>query len=220
MYILNVLYRVEARMNGFTDRYVLPDLVERTSYGTSVTDPYSKLLAGRIIFLGTPIDDTSANDVMAQLLYLDYDDPGQDISLYINSPGGSFTAMMAIYDTMQYVTADVETVCMGQAASAAAVLLAAGTPGKRMALPRSRVLIHQPSGEAQGSFSDLELHAHELLRAQELMEILLARHTGQSEERIRRDIERDKVLDADGAIAYGLVDVTVPFRKATASSPE
>ncbi|GAA4589399.1 ATP-dependent Clp protease proteolytic subunit [Planotetraspora phitsanulokensis] len=194
-------------------RHVLPEVVERTSHGTIVMDPYSKLLAGRIIFLGTPIDDASANDVMAQMLYLDYDNPERDISLYINSPGGSFTAMMSIYDTMQYVAADVETVCMGQAASAAAVLLAAGTPGKRLALPRSRVLVHQPSSEGQGQFSDLEIHARELLRARALTETLLAKHTGQSEECVRRDIERDKILNANEAVAYGIVDAMVDSRK-------
>ncbi|WP_067134908.1 ATP-dependent Clp protease proteolytic subunit [Microtetraspora malaysiensis] len=196
-----------------TSRYVLPEVVERTSHGTVVMDPYSKLLAGRIVFLGAPIDDTSANDVMAQMLYLDYDNPDQDISLYINSPGGSFTAMMAIYDTMQHVAADVETVCMGQAASAAAVLLAAGTPGKRLALPRSRVLVHQPAGEGEGQFSDLEIHAREVLRARALTETLLARHTGQSAERVRRDIERDKILTANEAISYGFVDALAGSRK-------
>ncbi|GIH28400.1 ATP-dependent Clp protease proteolytic subunit 1 [Acrocarpospora phusangensis] len=194
-------------------RHVLPEVVERTSHGTIVMDPYSKLLAGRIIFLGTPIDDTSANDVMAQMLYLDYDNPEQDISLYINSPGGMFTAMMSIYDTMQHVAADVETVCMGQAASAAAVLLAAGTPGKRLALPHSRVLIHQPSSEGQGQFSDLEIHAREILRARALTETLLAKHTGRSEESVRRDIERDKILNANEAVAYGIVDAMVDSRK-------
>ncbi|MEV7005530.1 ATP-dependent Clp protease proteolytic subunit [Streptosporangium sp. NPDC051022] len=194
-------------------RYVLPEVIERTGHGTIVMDPYSKLLAGRIIFLGAPIDDTSANDVMAQMLYLDYDNPERDISLYINSPGGSFTAMMAIYDTMQHVASDVETVCMGQAASAAAVLLAAGTPGKRMVLPRSRVLVRQPSSEGRGQYSDLEVHAREILRARTLMETLLAGHTGQSEERVRRDLERDKVLDADEAIAYGFADAMAASRK-------
>ncbi|MFD8862795.1 ATP-dependent Clp protease proteolytic subunit [Streptomyces sp. NPDC059590] len=198
-----------------TARYVLPEFTERTSSGIRTMDPYSKLLSERIVFLGTPVDDTSANDVIAQLIHLEHAGPDQDISLYINSPGGSFSAMTAIYDTMHFVTCDVETVCLGQAASAAAVLLAAGAPGKRFALPGARVLIHQPSFSepVQGTTSDLELQAKEMLRTRELLEELLVRHTGQSAERIRADVERDKIFDAEGAVAYGLVDRLTQSRK-------
>ena len=163
-----------------SSRYVLPQMEERTSYGFKRMDPYNKLFEERIIFLGAPIDDTSANDVMAQLLTLESADPDRDITIYINSPGGSFTSLMAIYDTMMFVRPDIQTVCMGQAASAAAVLLAAGTPGKRLALPYSRVLIHQPSGESGGQVSDLEIHAAEIQRVRSQMEEILARHTGQA----------------------------------------
>ncbi|MGO4754624.1 ATP-dependent Clp protease proteolytic subunit, partial [Streptomyces sp. 2MCAF27] len=191
-----------------TARYVLPEFTERTSNGVRTMDPYSKLLSERIVFLGTQVDDTSANDVIAQLIHLEHAGPDQDISLYINSPGGSFSAMTAIYDTMHFVTCDVETICLGQAASAAAVLLAAGTPGKRFALPGARVLIHQPSFSEpiQGTTSDLELQAKEMLRTRALLEELLVRHTGQTAERIRSDIERDKIFNAEDAVAYGLVD--------------
>ncbi len=203
-------------------RYVLPEFTERSSSGIERTmDPYSKLLQERIVFLGTPIDDTSANDVMAQLVYLESSAPEQDINLYINSPGGSFSAMTAVYDTMQFVTCDVATVCIGQAASAAAVLLAAGAPGKRMITPGARVLIHQPSlSEAvQGDVSDLELQAKELLRTREQLEVLLARHTGRTQEQVAADIERDKILDAQGALAYGLVDQVTASRKTTPLGP-
>jgi ATP-dependent Clp protease protease subunit len=178
-------------------------------------DPYSKLLQERIVFLGTPIDDTSANDVMAQLIHLESAAPEQDIHLYVNSPGGSFSAMTAIYDTMQFVTCDVATVCIGQAASAAAVLLAAGAAGKRMITPGARVLIHQPSlSEAvRGDTSDLEIQAAEMLRTREQLETLLSRHTGQDVERIRTDIERDKLFDAEAAVGYGLVDRLTTSRK-------
>jgi ATP-dependent Clp protease protease subunit len=198
-----------------TARYVLPEFTERSSNGVRTMDPYSKLLQERIVFLGTQIDDTSANDVMAQLVHLESAAPEQDVNIYINSPGGSFSAMTAIYDTMQFVTCDVATVCIGQAASAAAVLLAAGTPGKRMITPGARVLIHQPSlGDVvQGDISDLEIQANELLRTREQLETLLARHTGQDVERIRTDIERDRVFDAEGAAAYGLVDKLTTSRK-------
>ncbi|MES4905492.1 MULTISPECIES: ATP-dependent Clp protease proteolytic subunit [unclassified Streptomyces] len=198
-----------------TARYVLPEFTERTSSGVRTMDPYSKLLSERIVFLGSPIDDTSANDVIAQLIHLEHAGPDQDISLYINSPGGSFSAMTAIYDTMRFVTCDIETVCLGQAASAAAVLLAAGAPGKRFALPGARVLIHQPSFSEpiQGTTSDLELQAEEMLRTRALLEELLVRHTGQTAERISADIERDKVFDAEGAVAYGLVDRLTQSRK-------
>ncbi|MEU4098164.1 ATP-dependent Clp protease proteolytic subunit [Streptomyces sp. NPDC026673] len=201
-----------------TARYVLPEFTERTSEGVRSMDPYSKLLQERIVLLGTPIDDTSANDVMAQLIHLEATSPERDISLYINSPGGSFTAMTAIYDTMQFVTCDVSTVCVGQAASAAAVLLAAGAPGKRMATPGARVLIHQPSfAEAiQGTTADLEIQARELLRRREQLEELLVRHTGREPERIRADIERDTIFDAPSAVAYGLVDRLTLSRKGDA----
>lgn len=199
-----------------TARYVLPEFTERTSNGVRTMDPYSKLLQERIVFLGTPIDDVSANDVMAQLIHLEGASPEQDIHLYINSPGGSFSAMTAVYDTMQFVSCDVATVVIGQAASAAAVLLAAGAPGKRMATPGARVLIHQPSlSEAtQGDISDLEIQANELLRTREQLESMLIRHTGQDAERIRADIERDKVFDAPSAVDYGLVDRLTTGRKA------
>ncbi|MEU3959789.1 ATP-dependent Clp protease proteolytic subunit [Streptomyces buecherae] len=202
-------------MDRPTARHVLPEFTERTSSGMRTMDPYSKLLEQRIIFLGTPIDDISCNDLMAQFMYLEHAAPDQDISLYINSPGGSFTAMTAVYDTMRFVTCDVETVCLGQAASAAAVLLAAGTPGKRMALPGARVLIHQPSlsEPIQGETSDLQIHANELLRTRDLLEQMLAEHTGQPVERVRGDIERDKIFDAQGAVEYGLVDRLTTSRK-------
>jgi ATP-dependent Clp protease protease subunit len=201
-----------------TARYVLPEFTERTSEGVRTMDPYSKLLKERIVLLGTPIDDTSANDVMAQLIHLEAAAPEQDISLYINSPGGSFTAMTAIYDTMQFVSCDVSTVCVGQAASAAAVLLASGAPGKRLATPGARVLIHQPSfAEAiQGTTADLEIQARELLRRREQLEELLVRHTGRDPERIRADIERDTIFDAASALAYGLVDRLTVSRKDSA----
>ncbi|MFW6693025.1 ATP-dependent Clp protease proteolytic subunit [Streptomyces sp. MAR4 CNX-425] len=204
-------------MDSPTARYVLPEFTERTSSGTRTQDPYSKLLEERIVFLGTQIDDTSANDVMAQLMHLEHAAPDQDISLYINSPGGSFTAMTAIYDTMQFVTSDIETVCLGQAASAAAVLLAAGTPGKRYVLPGARVLIHQPSfaEPVRGQATDLEIHARELLRHRALLEELLARHSGTPVEQVRADIERDKILDAEAAVAYGLADRLTESRKGT-----
>jgi ATP-dependent Clp protease protease subunit len=196
-------------------RYVLPSFVERTSYGIKESNPYNKLFEERIIFLGVQIDDASANDVMAQLLVLESTDPDRDIIMYINSPGGSFTALTAIYDTMQFVRPDIQTVCMGQAASAAAVLLAAGTPGKRMALTHSRVLIHQPSGGTEGSqqVSDLEITANEIMRMRALLESILARHTGQTVERIKADIERDKILTAEEAKEYGVVDEVLSTRK-------
>ncbi|MEU1196220.1 ATP-dependent Clp protease proteolytic subunit [Streptomyces sp. NPDC005813] len=202
-------------------RYVLPEFTERTSAGHRTLDPYSKLLDERIVFLGTPIDDTSANDVMAQFMHLEYLAPDRDISLYINSPGGSFSAMTAIYDTMQFVTCDVETTCLGQAASAAAVLLAGGTPGKRFALPGARVLIHQPSlpEPVQGQASDLAIQAEELIRTRGLLEEMLVRHTGRSPEQVAADIERDQILDAPAAVAYGLIDRIIPSRKSSRSTP-
>ena len=198
---------------GPSARYVLPTFVERTSYGIKESNPYNKLFEERIIFLGVQIDDASANDVMAQLLCLEGADPDRDIIMYINSPGGSFTALTAIYDTMMFVRPDVQTYCMGQAASAAAVLLAAGTPGKRFALEHSRILIHQPSGEGQGQVTDLEIQANEILRMRKLLEKVLARHTGQTEEKVRADIERDTILTATEAKDYGIVDEVITTRK-------
>jgi ATP-dependent Clp protease protease subunit len=184
-------------------------------------DPYSKLLEERIVFLGTPIDDTSANDVMAQFMHLEYQSPDRDIALYINSPGGSFSAMTALYDTIRFVTCDVETVCLGQAGSAAAVLLAAGTPGKRSMLPGSRVLIHQPAlaDPIEGQASDLVIQAEELTRNRRALEEMLVRHTGQSPERISADIERDKFLDAEAAVAYGLADRVIRSRRTSPPTP-
>ncbi|MPY47856.1 ATP-dependent Clp protease proteolytic subunit [Streptomyces acidicola] len=204
-----------------TARHVLPEFTERTTAGHRTMDPYSKLLEERIVFLGTAIDDTAANDVMAQFMYLEHAEPERDISLYINSPGGSFSAMTAIYDTIQFVTCDVETVCLGQAASAAAVLLAGGTPGKRSALPGARVLIHQPSlpEPVEGQATDLAIQADELMRSRRMLEEMLARHTGQSAERVRDDIERDKILDAEAAMEYGLVDRIIPSRKTSRTLP-
>ena len=188
-------------------RYVLPSFVERTSYGIKEMNPYNKLFEERIIFLGVQIDDASANDVMAQLITLESIDPDRDILIYINSPGGSMTSMMAIYDTMQYIQPEIQTFCLGQAASAAAVLLAAGTKGKRMALPNSRILIHQPAVESgYGQSSDLEIQAREILRMRAAMERVIAHHTGKDEDQVRRDVERDKFFTAEEAKDYGLVD--------------
>jgi ATP-dependent Clp protease protease subunit len=201
-------------------RYVLPSFVERTSYGVKESNPYNKLFEERIIFVGVQIDDASANDVMAQLLYLESVDPDRDITMYINSPGGSFTSLMAIYDTMQFARPDVQTFCLGQAASAAAVLLSAGTPGKRFALPNARVLIHQPAMEGvYGQVSDLEIQANEIQRVRRLMEATLARHTNRDAEQIRKDIERDKILTADEAKDYGIVDEVLGYRKLSANKP-
>ncbi|MER5972010.1 ATP-dependent Clp protease proteolytic subunit [Streptomyces sp. NPDC002055] len=205
-------------MDRPTARHVLPQFSERTGSGVRTTDPYSKLLDERIVFLGSLVDDTSANDVIAQLMHLEHAAPDRDISLYINSPGGSLTAMTAIHDTMQFVTCDIETVCLGQAASAAAVLFAAGAPGKRLMLPGSRILIHQPSFSepVQGQASELEIHANELLRLRGLLEELLARHTGRPREQIAEDIERDKIFRAEDAVAYGLADHILGSRKQSA----
>ncbi|MEU4226513.1 ATP-dependent Clp protease proteolytic subunit [Nonomuraea sp. NPDC026600] len=197
-------------------RYVLPSFTERTSYGMKEMSPYNKLFEDRVIFLGTPIDDTSANDVMAQLLTLESLDPDQDINMYINSPGGSFTSMTAIYDTMQYVRPEIHTVCIGEASSAAAVLLAAGTPGKRAALPHARVLLHQPATEGgRGQSSDMEIHAREILRMRDQQEFMLARHTGKTELEIRKDIERDRIFTAEQARSYNLIDDIYASRKRT-----
>ncbi len=198
-----------------TGRYVLPQFEERTAYGFKRQDPYTKLFEDRIIFLGVQVDDASADDVMAQLLVLESTDPDGLITVYINSPGGSFTALTAIYDTMQYIKPQIQTVCLGQAASAAAVLLAAGTPGKRLALPNARVMIHQPAIEGTGyaQASDIEIQANELIRIREWLEQALSQHTGQSVEQVRADIERDKILTAQEAAAYGLVDQVLESRK-------
>ncbi|MEU7746527.1 ATP-dependent Clp protease proteolytic subunit [Nonomuraea sp. NPDC049158] len=197
-------------------RYVLPSFTERTSYGIKEMNPYNKLFEDRVIFVGTPIDDTSANDVMAQLLTLESLDPDQDINMYINSPGGSFTAMTAIYDTMQFVRPEIHTVCIGEASSAAAVLLAAGTPGKRAALPHARILLHQPATEGgRGQSSDMEIHAREILRMRDQQEAMLARHTGRTELEIRKDIERDRIFTAEQARSYQLIDDIYASRKRT-----
>jgi ATP-dependent Clp protease protease subunit len=193
---------------------MLPTIIERTAQGEYSIDPYSKLLAERIVFLGTPVNDTSANDVMAQLLWLDYVEPGRDISLYINSPGGSLTAMTAIYDTMRFVSSDIQTACLGQAVSAAAVLLAAGTPGKRMILPHARVVIHQPALDmSQGQTSDLEIRAREILRVRAAMRDILAEHTGRGPDRIRADLDRETILTGEDAVAYGFADAVTPSRR-------
>ena len=198
-------------------RYVLPSYLEHTSYGLKESNPYNKLYEERVIFLGVQVDDASANDVMAQLLHLEHEDPDRDIVLYINSPGGSFTSLMAIYDTMQFVRPDIQTYCLGQAASAAAVLLAAGTEGKRFALPNARVLIHQPSTQGTyGQVSDLEIQANEIQRVRALLENTLAKHTRKSAEEIRADIERDKILTAEQALEYGIVDEVLQYRKGAA----
>ncbi len=195
--------------------YYIPQWEERTSYGVRRVDPYTKLFEDRIIFLGTTITDDVANAVMAQLLCLQSMDAERQISIYINSPGGSFTALTAIYDTMRYIKPDIQTVCLGQAASAAAVILAAGTKGKRLALPNSRILIHQPA-IAEGSYgqsSDLEIQAREILRIRSSMEEMIAEHTGQSVEQVSRDVERDKYLIAQEAVEYGLIDDILPSLK-------
>jgi ATP-dependent Clp protease, protease subunit len=193
--------------------YLVPVVVEQTSRGERSFDIYSRLLNERIVFLGTPIDDTVANLVMAQLLHLESEDPDRDINLYINSPGGSVTGLLAIYDTIQYIKPDVATTCMGQAASAAAVLLAAGTKGKRFGLPHSRVLIHQPSGGAEGQSADIEIQAREILRMRRTLDELLAHHTGQSVERVRRDTDRDTIMTAEQAKEYGLIDDIIVNRR-------
>ena len=188
-------------------RYVLPSFIERTSYGVKEMNPYNKLFEERIIFLGVQIDDASANDVIAQLIALESMDPDRDITMYINSPGGSVTSMMAIYDTMQFVQPQIATVCIGQAASGAAVILAAGTKDKRMALPNARILLHQPATEGGfGQSSDLEIQAKEILRMRTSMERIIATHSGRDEQQVRADIERDKFFSAEEAKEYGIVD--------------
>jgi len=196
-------------------RYILPSFEERTAYGYKRQDPYAKLFEDRIIFLGVQVDDASADDIMAQLIVLESQDPDRDIVMYINSPGGSFTAMTAIYDTMQYIRPHIQTVVLGQAASAAAVLTAAGTPGKRLALPNARILIHQPAvGEAgQGQASDIEIQANEIMRMRTWLEETLARHSNRSQEQVNKDIDRDKILSAEEALEYGLIDQVLTSRK-------
>ena len=196
-------------------RYIVPQFEERTSYGTRSLDPYTKLFGDRIVFLGVQVDDTSADDIMAQLLVLESQDPERDIIMYINSPGGSFTAMTAIYDTMQYVRPQIQTVVLGQAASAAAVILAGGTPGKRLALPNSRVLIHQPStgDSGHGQASDIEIQAKEIARLREWLEETLSKHSNKSVDEVRKDIDRDKILTAPEALEYGLIDQVLTSRK-------
>jgi ATP-dependent Clp protease, protease subunit len=192
---------------------LVPVVIEQTTRGERSFDLYSRLLSGRIVFLGTQVDDASANLIMAQLIHLESEDPDKDINLYINSPGGSVTALLGIYDTMQYVRPQVSTTCLGWAASAAAVILAAGATGKRFALPHSTILLHQPHGGAQGQSADIDIQAREILRQRDLVNRLLARHTGQPVERIARDTDRDFILDAEQARAYGLVDEILSARE-------
>jgi ATP-dependent Clp protease protease subunit len=191
-----------------------PTVIYETSRGQTITaDLYSRLLKENIIFIGTPIDDTVANLICAQLLHLESENPDKDINIYINSPGGDVLALMAIYDTMQFVKPDIMTICFGQAASAAAVLLAAGTPGKRLALPHARVLIHQPYAGAQGQATDIELAAREILRIRSLLEEVLSFHTGQTQEKIHRDTDRDFVMSAEEAKDYGIIDEVISVRQ-------
>ena len=196
-------------------RYILPTFEERTAYGYKRQDPYAKLFEDRIIFLGVQVDDASADDVMAQLLVLESQDPDRDIIMYINSPGGSFTAMTAIYDTMQYIRPQIQTVVLGQAASAAAVITAGGTKGKRLALPNARILIHQPAiqGQGGGQASDIEIQANEVLRMRTWLEETLAAHSNRTPEQVNKDIERDKILSAAEAVEYGLIDQVLTSRK-------
>lgn len=197
-------------------RYILPNFEERTPYGYKRQDPYAKLFEDRIIFLGVQVDDASADDVMAQLLVLESQDPDSPITMYINSPGGSFTALTAIYDTMQYIKPQIQTVCLGQAASAAAVLLAAGSAGRRLALPNARVLIHEPAMEGMhGQASDIAIVADELERMNDWLCTTLALHTGKPADEIKNDIQRDKILTAEAAKEYGLVDQVLSSRKST-----
>jgi len=193
--------------------YLVPVVVEQTSRGERSFDIYSRLLKERIVFLGTPIDDAVGNLIMAQLLHLESEDPDKDVNLYINSPGGDITSLFAIYDTMQYIKPDVSTICMGQAASAAAVLVLAGTKGKRYALPHSRILLHQPHGGASGQAVDIEIQAKEITRYRKLLEELIAEHTGQTLEKVSKDTDRDYILTAEEAVEYGVVDEVITSRK-------
>ena len=192
---------------------LVPTVIQRTPRGERVADVFSRLLEDRIVFLGTAIDDQIADVIVAQLLHLEAEDPGKDIALYINSPGGDMTGLFAIHDTMQFIASDVATICVGQACSAAAVLLAAGAPGKRAVLPNSRVLIHQPHGGAQGQSSDIELAAREMVIMRERMVDILVEHTGQSRERVQLDIDRDYIVRDEEAVAYGLVDEVLRKRR-------
>ena len=192
--------------------YLVPTVIQQTNRGERAYDIYSRLLTERIIFLGTPIDDTVANLMIAQLLHLESDDPDKDISLYVNSPGGEITGLLAIYDTMQYIKPDVQTCCVGQAASAAAVLLASGAPGKRFILPHARVLIHQPHGGASGQAVDIEIQAKEIVRMRELLDEILADHTGQPVDQVRSDTERDNFMSAADAKEYGIIDAVIAHR--------
>ena len=193
--------------------YLVPTVVEQTNRGERAYDLFSRLLKDNIIFLGTPIDDTIANLICAQLIHLESENPDKDINIYINSPGGDITALFAIYDTMQFIRNDIATICYGQAASAAAVLLAAGTKGKRLALPHARVLLHQPYGQVgYAQVTDLELAAKEILRMRDLLEEILARHTGQPLERIHADTDRDFVIEAEAALEYGIIDEVISAR--------
>jgi ATP-dependent Clp protease protease subunit len=193
--------------------YLVPTVIEQTNRGERAFDIYSRLLKERIIFLGTPIDDTVSNLMIAQLLHLESEDPDKDISIYINSPGGEITGLFAIYDTMQYIKPEVQTICVGQAASAAAVLLAAGAPGKRYALPHARVLIHQPHGGASGQAVDIEIQAKEIARMRQTLDELLAHHTGQPKERVRNDTDRDFIMSALEAKDYGMIDEVISNRE-------
>ena len=195
-----------------TQNYLVPTAVESSNRGERAYDLYSRLLRERIIFLGTPIDDTIANLVCAQMLFLESEDPDKDISLYINSPGGDMTGLLAIYDTMKYIKPDVSTFCFGQAASAAAVLLSAGSKGKRYALPHARVLLHQPWGGVGGQASDIEIQAREILRMKDMLNAMLANDTGQSVERITKDTDRDFIISAEEAVEYGLIDEVITAR--------
>jgi len=192
--------------------YLVPTVVESSNRGERAYDLYSRLLRERIIFLGTPIDDTIANLIMAQMLFLESEDPDKDINLYINSPGGDITGLLAVYDTMKYIKPNVSTFCFGQAASAAAVLLGAGAKGKRFALPHARVLLHQPWGGVGGQASDIEIQAREILRMKDMLNTMLANDTGQSVERITRDTDRDFIISAAEAVEYGLIDEVLSAR--------
>jgi ATP-dependent Clp protease protease subunit len=194
----------------------VPTVVEQTNRGERAFDIYSRLLKERIVFLGTPIDDIVANLVMAQLLHLEAEDPDKDINIYINSPGGDITSLFAIYDTMQYIKPDISTICMGQAASAAAVLLAAGTPGKRFSLPHARILIHQPHGGGGGQATDIEIQAREILRLRDLLNSILAHHSGQTVEKVAKDTDRDFIMSADEARDYGIIDEVIVNRELAA----
>jgi ATP-dependent Clp protease protease subunit len=196
--------------------YLVPTVVEQTNRGERAFDIYSRLLKERIIFLGTPIDDTVANLVMAQLLHLESEDPDKDINLYINSPGGEITSLFAIYDTMQYIKPDVSSICMGQAASAAAVLLAAGTRGKRFALPHARVLLHQPYGGAAGQAADIEIQAKEIMNMRDLLNQIISHHTGQGLDKVAKDTDRDFIMSADEAKDYGIIDEVLVTRELAA----